>query len=102
MTGAKMIKLSKFDAAKYLDDQETIAAYLNEELESGDTDFIYHSIETIARAKGMATFVKDTGIVSGCTTKPHFETVKKAIESFGLRLVTKPRAPTQAGGLMTG
>ena len=85
-----MIKLLKFDAAKYLDDQETIAAYLNEALDSGDADFIYHSIETIARAKGMADFVKDTGIESGCATKPDFEAVKKAIESFGLRLITEP------------
>jgi probable addiction module antidote protein len=65
-----MIKLLKFDAAKYLDNQETIAVYLNEALESRDADFIYHAIETVARAKGVTDFVKDTGIESGCITKP--------------------------------
>jgi DNA-binding phage protein len=35
-----MVKLSKFDAADYLDNQETIAAYLSEALEPGDIEFI--------------------------------------------------------------
>ena len=86
----KMIKLSKFDAADYLDSQEMIAAYLNEALEIGDVDFIYHALETIARAKGMTDFVKDTGIGRNSTPKPEFETVRKAIDSFGLRLIAQP------------
>jgi DNA-binding phage protein len=32
--GKKMITVSKFDAADYLDDEETIAAYLSEALET--------------------------------------------------------------------
>jgi len=93
-----MIRLLKFDAANYLDNRETIAVYLNEALDSGDADLIYHSIETIARAIGATDFVKDTGIESGCTTKPDFETVQKAIESFGLRLITEPKGTTRADG----
>jgi probable addiction module antidote protein len=92
ITVQKMIKLSKFDAADYLDSQEMIAAYLNEALEIGDTDFIYHALETIARAKGMTDFVKDTGIGPNSTTKPEFETVQKAIDSFGLKLIAQPIA----------
>jgi probable addiction module antidote protein len=89
MTVQKMIKLSKFDAADYLDSQETIVAYLNEALELGDADFIYHALETIARAKGMTDFVKDTGIGRNSTTKPEFETVRKAVDSFGLKLIAQ-------------
>jgi probable addiction module antidote protein len=74
MTVQKMIKLSKFDAADHLDSQETIAAYLNEALEFRDTDFVYHALETIARAKGMTDFVEDTGIGRNSTTKPDLET----------------------------
>ncbi len=88
----QMIKLSKFDAADYLDSQEMIAAYLNEALEFGDADFIYDALETIARAKGMTDFVKDTGIRRNSTTKPEFETVRKAINSFGLKLLAQPIA----------
>jgi probable addiction module antidote protein len=85
-----MIKLSKFDMADHLDSQETIVAYLNEALELEDADFIYHALETIARAKGMTDFVKDTGIGRNTTTKPVFETVRKAIDSFGLKLIVRP------------
>jgi probable addiction module antidote protein len=88
MTVQKMIELSKFDAADYLDSQETVIAYLNEALEFGDADFIYHALETIARAKGMTDFIKDTGI--GSTTKPDLETVRRAIDSFGLKLIARP------------
>ena len=73
MTVQEMIKLSKFVAADYLDSQAMIAAYLNEALEFKDTDFVYHALETIARAKGMTDFVKDTGIRRNGTSKPEFE-----------------------------
>jgi probable addiction module antidote protein len=90
MTVKKMIKLSKFDLADHLDSQETVVAYLNEALELGDADFIYHALETIARAKGMTDFVKDTGIGLNSNTKPKFDTIRKLIESLGLKLVAKP------------
>jgi probable addiction module antidote protein len=82
-----MIKLSKFDAADYLDNQETIAAYLNEALEPGDIEFVYDALNTIARAKGMTGIAKEA--LSG-NAKPEFDTVRKVIESFGLKLVAEP------------
>ena len=48
-----MVKLSKFDAAKYLDHPEAIAVYLSEALETDDSEYICHALNTIARAKGM-------------------------------------------------
>ncbi len=86
-----MIKLSKFDPADYLDSQEMIAAYLNEALEFGDADFIYDTLETIARAKGMTDFVK-TRAWAEQRTKLEFETVRTAIDSFGLKLIAQPIA----------
>jgi probable addiction module antidote protein len=88
----QMIKLSKFDAGDFLDSQEMIAAYLNEALEFGDADFIYHALETIARAKGTTDVVKDTGFGRNSTTRLDLETVRKAIDSFGLKLIAKPIA----------
>jgi probable addiction module antidote protein len=82
-----MVKVSKFDAADYLDHQETIAAYLSEALETGDSDYICHALNTIARAKGMTDVTKEA--LSG-NSKPKFDTVRKAIESFGLKLLAKP------------
>ena len=83
----KMIKVSKFDAADYLDNQETIAVYLSEALEPGDTEYIYDALHTIARAKGM---IDVTGEALSGNSKPEFDTVRKVIESFGLRLVAEP------------
>jgi probable addiction module antidote protein len=83
----KMIKVSKFDAADYLDNQETIAAYLSQALEPGDIEFVYEALHTIARAKGMTDFAKEA--FSG-NSKPEFDTVRKVIESFGLKLVAEP------------
>jgi probable addiction module antidote protein len=92
-----MVKLSKFDAAKYLDDPETIAAYLTEALATDDPEFICLALDTIAKAKGMTKVAKETGLsreslyksLSG-TTKPEFDTVRKVIGSFGLKLVAEP------------
>jgi probable addiction module antidote protein len=93
----KMAKLSKFDAAKYLDHPEAIAMYLSEALETGDSDYICHALNTIARAKGMTSVAKETGLgreslykaLSG-NAKPEFDTVRKVIASFGLKLVAEP------------
>ena len=92
-----MVRVSKFDAADYLDNQETIAVYLSEALETGDSDYICHALNTIARAKGMTNVAKETGLgreslykaFSG-NAKPEFETVQKVIQSFGLKLVAEP------------
>jgi probable addiction module antidote protein len=82
-----MITVSKFDAADYLDDEETIAAYLSEALETGDSDYISHALNTVARAKGMTDVAKEA---HNGNAKPKFDTIRKLIESFGLRLVAKP------------
>ena len=92
-----MPKTSKFDAARYLDDPETIAAYLSEALETGDSELICAALDTIARAKGMSSVAEATGLgrtslykaLSG-NAKPEFETVQKVIGSFGLKLVAEP------------
>jgi probable addiction module antidote protein len=87
MAVKKMIKISKFDAADYLDNQETIAVYLNEALQTGDSKYICHALNTIARAKSMNDVAKEA--LSG-NSKPKFDTVQKMIESFGLKLVVAP------------
>jgi probable addiction module antidote protein len=85
--GKKMITVSKFDAADYLDDEEAIAVYPSEALETGDSDHVSHALNTVARAKGMTDVPKEA--LNG-NAKPKFDTIRKLIESFGLRLVAKP------------
>lgn len=92
-----MVKISKFDAANYLKSPQAMADYLSEALATDDPEFICDALDTIARAKGMTQVAKQTGLsreslyksLSG-TTKPEFDTIRKVISSFGLRLVAEP------------
>ncbi len=102
MKGKKSAKISKFDAADYLKSPEAIAAYLTEAFATDDAADICTALDTIARAKGMTNVASATGLsreslyksFSG-SSKPEFETVRKAINSFGVKLVAEP-ADTKA------
>jgi probable addiction module antidote protein len=45
---------STFDPAEYLDDHESIAAYLTDALESDDPAFVADALGVVARARGMS------------------------------------------------
>ena len=51
-----------YDAAEFLTDDETIAAYLIESLESDDIRIITEALGAVARARGKIEFVRNTGI----------------------------------------
>jgi probable addiction module antidote protein len=55
-----MTNFTHFDAADYLDNEETIAAYLTEALE--DPDMFIVAVKTVARARGMTQLAKDSGL----------------------------------------
>ena len=48
------LKTTPFDSAKFLTDNEAVAAYLSDMLEEGDASVLAHAQDTIARARGMA------------------------------------------------
>ena len=56
------IATREFDAAEYLDSEETMAEFLSAALETGDAAFIAESIGVIARAKGIAQIAEETGL----------------------------------------
>ncbi|MBC7637491.1 MAG: putative addiction module antidote protein [Acetobacteraceae bacterium] len=59
-------KTRPFDPATYLDNEEGIAAYLNEVLLSNDPGFIADALGVVARAAlGMATVARDAGLSRG-------------------------------------
>jgi len=97
MKGKQVVKISKFDAADYLKTPEAIATYLTEAFATDDAAYICAALDTIARAKGMSSVAKETGLsreslyksFSG-PSKPEFETVRKVLNSFGVRLVVEP------------
>jgi probable addiction module antidote protein len=46
-------KTKPFDPAEYLDDNDAIAAYMGDALESGDPAFVADALGVVARAHGM-------------------------------------------------
>jgi len=86
-------QLTSFDIAQYLDSSESIAEYLSQVLEDGDSDEFLEAIGHIAKAKGMAQISKDTGLgreslykTFAAGSKPRFETVMKVMNTFGVKL----------------
>lgn len=84
---------TRWDASEYLETEEDMAAYLNAELEDGDTAVIAAALGDVARAKGMTQLSKETGITRdglykalSPTGNPSFDTVQKVVRAFGLKL----------------
>jgi probable addiction module antidote protein len=59
---SKAIKITTapFDTADYLDDNETVAAYLSAALTDPDSDVFLVAVKDVARARGMSQLAKDT------------------------------------------
>jgi probable addiction module antidote protein len=55
-------KLTTYDPAKALVNDDEIAAFLADALETGDAGFIASALGVVARAKGMAEIAKQTGL----------------------------------------
>lgn len=49
-----MVKLTHFDAADHLDNEETIAEYITAALDNPNPDAFLTAVRDVARARGMA------------------------------------------------
>jgi probable addiction module antidote protein len=92
-----MTPFTPFDAADYLDDEETIAEYLSAALEDEDPELLLTAIKDVARARGMTKLAKDTGLgredlykALAPGAKPRYDTVLKVIRALGVRLHAEP------------
>ena len=88
-----MVKVSKFDVSEYLNDEESIAAYLSATLEEGDPKLLLSAIGDVAKARGMARIASDTGLgreslykALNPEAKPRFETILKVLNSLGVKI----------------
>ena len=82
-----------WDAARYLETDEDIAAYLDAALEEDDPTLLAAALGDIARAKGMTEIARETGLGRESLYKalssdgnPEFGTVQKVVRSLGLKL----------------
>lgn len=98
-----MASYAPFDAADYLDDEETMAAYISAALEDPNPDVFLAAVRDVARARGMAQLAQDAGLgreslYKALTpgAKPRYDTMLKLLHALGLRLSVSP-APTVPG-----
>lgn len=89
------VKLRKWDSAEYLKTDEDMALYLEACIEEAGDDaaFIVKALGTIARAKGMTTLARDTGLGRESLYKalsgegnPSFATILKVTRALGIKL----------------
>jgi len=92
-----MTKFSRFDAADYLNNEETIAEYLTAALEDPNPDVFLTAVRDVARARGMTQLAKETGLgreslYKALTpgAKPRYDTVLKLVNALGVKLLASP------------
>ena len=92
--------IAPFDAADYLDDEQTIAESLTAALEDPNPDVFLTAVRDVARARGMAQLAKDAGLgreslYKALTpgAKPRYDTVLKQLNALGVRLSATPVQP---------
>jgi probable addiction module antidote protein len=86
-------KYAKFDAADYLDSEETVAEYLSAALEEDNPDIFIAALADVAKARGMAHVAKVSGLgreslykALAPGAKPRYETVRRLLDSLGVKL----------------
>ena len=93
-----MTNFTPFDVADYLDNEETIAAYLTGALEDPDPDVFLMAVKAVARARSMTQLAKYSGLgreslykALSPGAKPRYETVMKVIRALGVDLHAEMR-----------
>jgi probable addiction module antidote protein len=92
-----MTTFSPFDVADYLDDEETIAAYLTVSLEDPNPEVFLTAIRNVARARGMMQLARDAGLGRESLykalkpgAKPRYDTILKLLHALGIKLSVSP------------
>lgn len=92
-----MTQFAPFDAADYLDDEETLAEYLTAALEDPNPDVFLAAVRDAARARGMTQLAKDAGLGRESLykalmpgAKPRYDTLLKLLHALGIKLSAAP------------
>ena len=90
------VTYSKFDASKYLTDEEAIREYFRIALEEGDSKTIQLVLRDIAKAQGMSSLADKTGLNReslykslSATGNPSFSSILKIMDALDLQITLK-------------
>ena len=93
----RIAELPEFDAAKFLTNDEDIAAYLTIVIEENDSALLAATLGDIARARGMTEIAKRSGLTREAlykalkpNAKPRFDTINRVCAALGVQLVAQP------------
>lgn len=91
-----MEKLMAYDPAKALINDEEIAFFMSDALETGDANYIAKALGVIARAKGMKHIAEQTGLSReqlyrsfGKTGNPTLKTTMAVMKAMNIELVAR-------------
>ncbi|MBV8666115.1 MAG: putative addiction module antidote protein [Burkholderiaceae bacterium] len=98
---ARKEKLTEFDVAEYLTNENLMAEYLSAAFETGDYPLIVAALNDVIKAQGVAIIAAsaDVGRESLYKTlapgsKARFETVIKLLGSLGMKMKIEPADDT--------
>ena len=91
------VELAPFDVADYLDDEATIAEYLNAAMQDDNPDMLLLALADVAKARGMTQVAKNAGLGRESLYKalapgahPRHETIAAVMKAVGVRLMVVP------------
>lgn len=89
-----------YDPAAALDNEEAIATFLADALETGDVAFIAKAMGVVARAKGMTALANETGLSREQLYRsfseqgnPTLKTLLAVTRALGVDLTARPHQP---------
>jgi len=92
-------KLTTYDPAVALIDDEEIAVFMADAFETGDAGYIAHALGIVARAKGMTQIARDTGLSREQLYRsfseagnPTLKTTLAVMKALGIEVTAKPRS----------
>ncbi|MHB8304087.1 MAG: addiction module antidote protein [Acidobacteriaceae bacterium] len=91
------LKTKPFDPAEYLDNDEAIATYMTDALETGDPSFVADALGVVARARGMSEVARQASVsreslyrALSADGNPELGTVMRVMQALGLQLSVTP------------
>ena len=89
--------LPEFEMAQYIKNDADIVEYLSQVLEEGDSGELAAALGHIAKARGMTSIAKASGIKREALYKalranshPRFDTIQRVCKALGVKLTAAP------------